>query len=41
MNFDVSFDGKIIVFDMFGDIYQMLISGGKVIFLCMGIVWEV
>lgn len=27
---DVSFDGKIIVFDLFGDIYLLLIEGGKV-----------
>ena len=29
MNLDVSPDGKTIIFDMLGDIYQMPITGGK------------
>lgn len=30
MNVDISFDGKIVVFDLFGDIYIMLMLGGIV-----------
>lgn len=41
MNLDVSPDGKTIVFDMLGDIYQMPISGGKATPLRTGIAWEV
>jgi imidazolonepropionase-like amidohydrolase/Tol biopolymer transport system component len=40
MNLDVSSDGKTIVFDMLGDIYQMPISGGKATPLRQGIAWE-
>ncbi len=41
LNLDLSPDGKSIVFDMLGDIYQMPISGGKATPLRQGIAWEV
>ena len=41
MNLDVSPDGKTVVFDMLGDIYQMPISGGKATALRTGVAWEV
>lgn len=41
MNLDVSPDGKTIVFDMLGDIYQLPISGGKATSLTSGLSWDV
>ncbi len=41
MNLDVSPDGKTIVFDLLGDIYQMPMVGGKATPLRTGIAWEV
>ena len=41
MNLDVSPDGKMIAFDMLGDIYTMPISGGKACAIRTGIAWEV
>lgn len=41
MNLDVSPDGKIIVFDLLGDIYSMPISGGKAKLLSGGLPYEV
>jgi len=41
LNLDVSPDGKNIVFDMLGDIYQMPVAGGKAVALRQGIAWEV
>jgi imidazolonepropionase-like amidohydrolase/Tol biopolymer transport system component len=41
MNLDVSPDGKTIVFDLLGDIYQMPISGGKATVLQSGPAWQV
>ncbi|GJM32459.1 MAG: bifunctional TolB-family protein/amidohydrolase [Saprospiraceae bacterium] len=41
MNLDVSPDGKTIVFDLLGDIYQMPITGGKAKILRSGLAWEV
>lgn len=41
MNLDVSPDGKTIVFDMLGDIYQMPITGGKAKVLRSGIPFEI
>ncbi|MGX5172523.1 amidohydrolase family protein [Aliikangiella sp. IMCC44653] len=40
MNISVSPDGKTIVFDLLGDIYQMPISGGKAQPLTHSIAWE-
>lgn len=39
MNVNVSPDGKHIVFDLLGDIYQMPISGGEAKPLAQGIAW--
>ena len=41
MNLDVSPDGKMITFDMLGDIYTMPITGGKAIPIRSGLAWEV
>ncbi len=41
MDLDVSPDGKSIVFDMLGDIYNMPITGGKANLLAGGKAWEV
>lgn len=41
MSLDVSPDGKSIVFDMLGDIYQMPISGGTAERLLAGHAWEI
>ena len=41
MNLDVSPDGKLISFDMLGDIYIMPIKGGKATAIRKGIAWEV
>ncbi|MFT5764511.1 MAG: imidazolonepropionase-like amidohydrolase/Tol biopolymer transport system component [Saprospiraceae bacterium] len=41
MNLDVSPDGKTIVFDLLGDIYQMPLTGGKAEVLRSGLPWEV
>jgi imidazolonepropionase-like amidohydrolase/Tol biopolymer transport system component len=41
MNVDVSPDGKTIVFDLLGDIYQMPMAGGKATPLRTGLAWEV
>ncbi|WP_445773598.1 amidohydrolase family protein [Shewanella sp.] len=40
MNVNVSPDGKHIVFDLLGDIYQMPISGGEAKPLAQGIAWQ-
>ncbi|HKS40465.1 MAG TPA: amidohydrolase family protein [Blastocatellia bacterium] len=40
MSCDVSPDGKMIVFDLLGDIYKMPISGGKAELLSGGVSWE-
>ncbi|MGI2171547.1 amidohydrolase family protein [Shewanella sp. MF05960] len=40
MNVNVSPDGKNIVFDLLGDIYQMPISGGEAKPLAQGIAWQ-
>ncbi|MCE9679666.1 amidohydrolase family protein [Shewanella sp. AS1] len=40
MNVSVSPDGKTIVFDLLGDIYQMPISGGQAKPLAQGIAWQ-
>ena len=40
MNINVSPDGKSIVFDLLGDIYQMPISGGEAKPLAQGIAWQ-
>ncbi|QIR13077.1 amidohydrolase family protein [Shewanella aestuarii] len=40
MNVNVSPDGKTIVFDLLGDIYQMPISGGEAKPLATGIAWQ-
>ncbi|MGX9461417.1 amidohydrolase family protein [Shewanella sp. A14] len=40
MNVNVSPDGKYIVFDLLGDIYQMPISGGAAKPLAQGIAWQ-
>lgn len=39
-NVDVSPDGKLIVFDMLGDIYTMPIKGGKAKAIAKGMAWE-
>ncbi len=41
MNLDVSPDGKIIVFDLLGDIYSLPVTGGKATLLAGGKAWEV
>ncbi len=41
MNLDVSADGKMIVFDLLGDIYKMPITGGKATLLAGGMAFEV
>jgi imidazolonepropionase-like amidohydrolase/Tol biopolymer transport system component len=41
MNLDVSPDGKIIFFDLLGDIYSMPAEGGKATLLRGGLAWEV
>ncbi|WP_026063255.1 amidohydrolase family protein [Pedobacter arcticus] len=41
MNLDVSADGKMIVFDLLGDIYKMPITGGKATLLSGGMAFEV
>ncbi|MFC5283255.1 amidohydrolase family protein [Pedobacter alpinus] len=41
MNLDVSADGKMIVFDILGDIYKMPIAGGKATLLSGGMAFEV
>jgi Tol biopolymer transport system component/imidazolonepropionase-like amidohydrolase len=41
MSLDVSPDGKTIIFDLLGDIYQMPSSGGNASLLLGGIAWEV
>lgn len=41
MNLDLSPDGKIIVFDMLGDIYSMPVDGGQARLLAGGKAWEV
>lgn len=41
MNLDVSPDGKTIVFDLLGDVYQMPITGGTATALRTGLAWEV
>ena len=41
MSLDVSPDGKSIVFDMLGDIYQMPMSGGTAERLLAGHAWEI
>ncbi len=41
MNVDVSPDGKIIVFDLLGDIYSLPVTGGKATLLAGGKAWEV
>ncbi|WP_394132315.1 amidohydrolase family protein [Shewanella maritima] len=40
MNVSVSPDGKHVVFDLLGDIYQMPISGGEAKALATGIAWQ-
>ncbi|MGZ9896714.1 amidohydrolase family protein [Shewanella gaetbuli] len=40
MNVNVSPDGKTIVFDLLGDIYQMPISGGEAKAIASGIAWQ-
>ena len=40
MNVSVSPDGKTIVFDLLGDIYQMPISGGEAKAISSGIAWQ-
>ena len=40
MNVNVSPDGKTIVFDLLGDIYQMPISGGEATQIASGIAWQ-
>jgi len=41
MDVDVSPDGKVIVFDLLGDIYSMPIAGGKTTLLAGGRAWEI
>jgi len=41
MNLDVSPDGKTIVFDLLGDIYNLPIGGGKATLLAGGKAWEI
>ncbi|MGG5487974.1 amidohydrolase family protein [Gaetbulibacter sp. PBL-D1] len=41
MNIDVSPDGKLIVFDMLGDIYKIDINGGKATVLREGLAFEI
>jgi len=41
MNVDVSPDGKVIVFDLLGDIYSLPVAGGKATLLAGGKAWEV
>jgi imidazolonepropionase-like amidohydrolase/Tol biopolymer transport system component len=41
MNLDVSPDGKTLVFDLLGDIYQMPVAGGTATCLRKGLAWEV
>jgi len=41
MNLDVSPDGKTIVFDLLGDIYNLPIEGGKATLLAGGKAWEI
>ncbi len=41
MNLDVSPDGKTIVFDLLGDIYNLPIDGGKATLLAGGKAWEI
>lgn len=41
MNVDVSPDGKMIAFDMLGDIYTMPITGGTATSIRNGIAWEI
>lgn len=41
MNVDVSPDGKIVTFDLLGDIYSLPVTGGKATLLAGGKAWEV
>ncbi len=40
LNLDVSPDGKTIVFDLLGDLYQMPLTGGKAQIISGGMAWE-
>ena len=40
LNIDVSPDGKSVLFDLLGDIYQMPIEGGDAVALTSGLAWD-